>query len=67
MRISVDREICQGHNRCVVEAPHLFDLDDDLKSVAVVPEVHGEDEHAATAAARNCPERAITLTPADQS
>ncbi|WP_410969063.1 ferredoxin, partial [Salmonella sp. SAL4444] len=29
----VDRDKCQGHNRCFAEAPELFELDDELKSV----------------------------------
>ncbi|NCG40730.1 MAG: ferredoxin, partial [Actinobacteria bacterium] len=28
MRIKVDTEKCQGHNRCYSLAPELFDVDD---------------------------------------
>ena len=28
MRVSVDSELCQGHNRCYALAPELFDVDD---------------------------------------
>ena len=28
MRITVDSEKCQGHNRCYSLAPELFDVDD---------------------------------------
>ena len=29
MRISFDSSVCQGHNRCYVLAPRLFDIDDE--------------------------------------
>ena len=28
MRVHVDQEKCQGHNRCVALAPDLFEVDD---------------------------------------
>ena len=28
MRVVVDREKCQGHNRCYALAPEVFDVDD---------------------------------------
>ena len=28
MRVHVDPEKCQGHNRCYALAPELFDVDD---------------------------------------
>ncbi|RMH72749.1 MAG: ferredoxin, partial [Actinomyces sp.] len=29
MRIAFDRAACQGHNRCYLLAPELFDTDDE--------------------------------------
>ena len=29
MRIQFDRDACQGHNRCYLLAPELFDVDDE--------------------------------------
>jgi ferredoxin len=65
MRVIVDRDRCQGHNRCYAEAPKLFDLDDELKSVVLVDIVPADQQDAARAAERNCPERAITLVDGD--
>ena len=63
MRVHVDQEKCQGHNRCFVVAPDLFELDDygyaHEVNEGVVPE--GEEEKARLAVI-NCPENAITLT-----
>lgn len=62
MRIVVDADKCQGHNRCFALAPELFDVDDYGTAIAlndgVVP---AELEEKARLAAANCPEFAITL------
>ena len=60
MRIRVDNEKCQGHNRCWDIAPELFDIDElgnahEKNEGAVPPEL----EEKARLAIANCPERAI--------
>jgi len=62
LRVRVDPDKCQGHNRCFDLAPELFDVDDlgyahELND-GVVPE--GLEEKARLAVA-NCPEQAIEL------
>jgi len=63
LRIAVDRELCQGHNRCKKLAPELVELDDyGLARVAgdgIVPA--GMEEQARLAQA-NCPEFAVSVT-----
>lgn len=62
MRITLDRDACQGHNRCYLLAPELFDVDDEGYAVLLVDgEVPAELEEKARLAADNCPEYAITL------
>ena len=62
MRIRLDRDACQGHNRCSLAAPDLFDADDEGYAVLLVGgDVPPELEEAARLAADNCPEYAITL------
>ena len=63
MRVRVDAEKCQGHNRCFARSPQLFDVDDygdahELNDGLVPAEL--EDE--ARLAVKNCPERAITVS-----
>ena len=62
MRVIVDEEKCQGHNRCFAIAPELFDVDDYGTAIAlndgVVP---AELEDKARLAAANCPEYDITI------
>lgn len=63
MKICVDQEKCEGHNRCFVVAGELFELDDYgyAHEIAggIVPA--GLEEKARLAVV-NCPEQAITLT-----
>ena len=63
MRISVDSDKCQGHNRCYALAPELFDVDDlgYAKEVGDGTVPPGQEGQARLAAA-NRPELAITIT-----
>jgi len=62
MKVRLDSERCQGHNRCYALAPEVFDVDDYgmaiLLNDGVVP-VGVEDK--AMLAIANCPEFAISL------
>lgn len=61
MKVSVDPALCQGHARCWDICPEVFDLDDEGLAVVADPEVPLGLEDKARQAARNCPERAITV------
>ena len=63
MLIRVDTELCQGHGRCYMLAPDVFDADDDgyplpTEERQVSPELADQ----ARRAVMNCPEDAIILT-----
>lgn len=62
MRVHVIAEKCQGHNRCVLAAPDLFDIDDlgyaHERGDGTVP-AHLEDQ--ARLAVANCPEYAVVI------
>lgn len=63
MRVHVEPERCQGHNRCYALAPELFDVDElgnafELDEGAVPVDL----EDKARLAAANCPEHAITIS-----
>lgn len=62
MRIAVDSDKCEGHNRCYSIAPDLFEVDDygyaSEANGGVVPEGM---EDKARLAIDNCPEFAITV------
>ncbi|MFN6121379.1 MAG: ferredoxin [Actinomycetes bacterium] len=61
MRIQIDSEKCQGHNRCYALAPQLFDVDDYGAALVlndgIVP---AGLEDTARLAIANCPEYAIS-------
>lgn len=63
LRIHVNSEKCQGHNRCKSLAPELFDLDEFGNAHEIgdgaIPK--GLEEKARLARA-NCPEEAIEIT-----
>jgi ferredoxin len=62
LRLVVDGDKCQGHNRCKLLAPALIEIDDlgfaHAKGDGSVSEEHAE---AAKKAVRNCPEFALRL------
>ncbi len=63
LRVHLDVEKCQGHNRCYALAPELFDVDDYGQAVLLGDgSVTTELEDKARLAAMNCPEYAITIT-----
>lgn len=62
MRVRIDSERCQGHNRCCSVAPELFEPDElgnaKVKGDgAVLPAL----EPKARLAVKNCPEHAVRL------
>ena len=67
MKVKVEQEKCQGHNRCFVVAPELFELDDygyshEVKGGVVPPKL----EEKARLAVANCPEKAIIFVEEDE-
>jgi ferredoxin len=62
MRITFNREACQGHGRCYSLAPEVFDADDEGYAIVLVEgAVPAGQESAARLAADNCPEYAIEV------
>ncbi len=62
MRVEVNADLCQGHNRCYALAPELFDVDDYGTAVVIGDGAVSADlEHKAKLAAANCPEYAIVV------
>ncbi len=62
IRVHVDPEKCQGHNRCYNLAPELFDVDElgnahELNDGIVPSELRQKAELCVA----NCPERAISI------
>jgi len=63
MRVSVNREHCQGHAQCLVIAPDVFDLDDaDGRATVLADPVPATAADSARDAADRCPEQAISVS-----
>ncbi len=62
MKIRVNPDICQGHNRCCALAPELFEADDyGMASAYGDGEVPAGLEDKARLAVDSCPEFAIEV------
>jgi ferredoxin len=63
LRVRVDAERCQGHNRCCAIAPELFEADElgkaHAKGDGIVP---AGLEAKAQLAMKNCPEHAVRIS-----
>ena len=65
MKVHLDRGRCQGHGRCYVLAPSVYEPDDDGYGFvvdAVGDRLPPELEEAARKGVNNCPEDAIIIT-----
>jgi ferredoxin len=68
VRVVIDAEKCQGHNRCYALAPELFDVDEYGQSlVRGDGVVSAELVDKARLAVANCPEYAISIIEEDAS
>lgn len=62
MKINLNRDACQGHSRCYMLAPELFDVDEEGYAVLLTDgDLPTELEEKAQLTADNCPERAIEI------
>lgn len=62
MRITIDLENCKGYACCMMEAPNLFDVDDDSgKAVLLVEHPTEAQREEAERGVRSCPANVITL------
>ena len=62
MKVRVNPDLCQGHNRCCSLAPELFDIDDlGMATVRNGGDVPGGMEDKAQLCVDSCPEFAIEI------
>ena len=59
MKITVEREKCEGYGKCVQAAPKVFKLDE--KFISVVADPKGDGDEKILLAAKICPTKAIIL------
>jgi ferredoxin len=61
MKLEVDFALCEGNGVCAVEAPEVFDLDDDDNLIVLDASPDDTLRPKVEAAARACPKRAIVV------
>lgn len=59
--LSADLDKCQGYANCMVNAPDVFDLDDDGKVDILEPTPDPGEMDAVREAVSSCPVRALSL------
>lgn len=60
MSLSIDPAKCQGHGRCSLVSPELFDVDDDGYGVVLIPDPGPGYDDDVNSAIGSCPEGAIS-------
>ena len=61
MKIQVQADRCQGHARCLAEAPEVFQLDELGYNTTDVDDVPPDLQAKARRGALSCPELALTI------
>ena len=62
MRVSVDRDLCQGHGVCESESPSVFELGKGATTVTILDETPDEQlRREVEAAIRYCPTGALRI------
>lgn len=62
-KVVFDPGRCQGYANCLIEAPEIWDFDEDANTAVLRLELPPEELRAkAEASARGCPAGAITIT-----
>ena len=60
MSLSIDPGKCQGHGRCALASPGVFDVDDDGFGVVLTSDPGPQYDAEVAAAIGSCPEQAIS-------
>jgi ferredoxin len=61
MNVIVDRDLCEGHARCVEAAPAVFEIGDDDQMYLLDPNPGEDQRRAVETAVANCPRQALSL------
>ena len=61
MKAVIDGDKCQGHGRCALIAPDVFDVDDYGHGLVLVDDVAAADQEDVREAVLCCPEQAISV------
>lgn len=67
IKMTFDRTKCQGYANCIIEAPEIWDFDEDEDVAVLRQEFPGEElREKAEASVRGCPAHAISIEKVQQ-
>ena len=61
MKAIVDHSLCEGHAKCMENAPEVFEVRDDDLSYTLIDAIPESLRDAVERAAKTCPRAAISL------
>lgn len=61
MKVDINWNLCEGNGVCAIEAPTVFDMDDDDNLIVLEENPDESLRKPVEAAIRACPKRAIKL------
>jgi ferredoxin len=61
VKVNVAWELCDGNGVCAIEAPTVFDLDDEDELQLLKTEFDDSERTAVEAAVRVCPKHALSI------
>lgn len=61
INVKANRRICEGFGNCAVNAPDVFDLDDDDRVIVLRDAVDEADRDDLQEAIRSCPVSALSM------
>jgi ferredoxin len=59
--VDIDLQRCQGHGKCMLECPEVFDMDEQGFAVLTAPEFDESLRAAAQRCVNDCPEAALRI------
>jgi ferredoxin len=62
VRVSIDRDHCEGYVNCVDAAPDVFEMDGSDKAIVLIDEPGSELHVAVRRAVRMCPAHAVIVS-----
>jgi ferredoxin len=62
VRVTIDRDVCFRHARCVAHCPEVFGVDDEGYAMVRIEDVPAHLRARVLEAADRCPEGAVSVT-----
>jgi ferredoxin len=61
--VGIDRQRCQGHGKCMIDCPEVFDTDEQGYATLTQPDFADELVERVQQCVTGCPENALSIQP----